>query len=959
MNEIAHELQRRIQGEVRFDKYARVLYSSDASIYEIEPLGVVIPKTPEDLQATVEVAHRHEVPLVPRGGGTSIVGNSIGPGVVVDCSKYLHRILEVNTEERWARVQPGVVLDQLNAHLKPLKLLFGPDVATSSRANLGGMIGNNSSGAHSILYGKTLDHVHELKVLLANGEEVQLGPLTPEEWASRVRGDGLLNAIYRRVQEVVEKNRDEIDKRFPKILRRVAGYNLDEFVRQNHHNLAKLVVGSEGTLGVVTEAKVNLVPRPEHSVLAVVHFADLFEALEAVSPILQFGPAAVELLDHNILDLTRGTMEYARRLTFVEGYPAALLLVEFQGDSKAELEERLNKLAEFLAKEKLGYFCYKASEEAQQADVWYVRKAGLGLLLSTRADRKPVGFVEDSAVPPERLPEYIRRFDEIVRSHGTDAAYYAHASVGCLHIRPKLNLKESKDVEAMASIADGVSSLALEFGGTISGEHGDGLAHSCWNEKMFGPQLYRAFAEVKQAFDPKNIFNPGKIVDAQFLTENFRSYPKPEHRPITPFLDYSKEGGFEKAVEMCNGNGMCRKKDGGTMCPSFMVTLEEEHSTRGRANALRGVLTGRLEPEAFTSRRMYEVLDLCIGCKGCKGECPTNVDMAKLKYEFLYHYNQRHGVPLRDRLFANIAALNRLGCALAPLSNWATRLPLAHWLMHRLLGIDCRRALPKFARPRFDRWFKRHRNGTNSQEATGKVVLFHDTFMTYNAPEIGRAAVVVLEAAGCEVVLAERKCCGRPFISKGMLEEARAHAQFNVEKLVPWVERGYAVVGCEPSCLLTFREEYPDLLDDPRVQTLAEHAFLIEEFLQKLADEDGVRLPLRPARSDVLLHGHCHLKALVGLQPTLRMLQMIPGAAVEVVDSGCCGMAGSFGFEREHYEVSMAMGRRKLFGAVESKSDGWAIVAPGVSCRQQIEHGTGRRARHPVEVLAGQLAVEG
>jgi len=978
MEDVVHELRQRITGEVRFDPYSRILYSTDASIYEIEPTGVVIPRHADDIQVTVELAAKHSIPIIPRGAGTSIVGNAIGPGIVIDCSKYLNKIIEVNKEERWARIQPGVVLDQINQHVKPLNLLFGPDVATSSRATLGGMMGNNSSGAHSLVYGKTIDHVLELEVLLSNGELTTFTPMTPSEWKSKLAKDGFLNSLYSKVDQLVRDHRNEIDRRFPKILRRVAGYNLDEFVRQSHNNLSKLIVGSEGTLAVMIEARVNLVPLPKFRVLAVVHFTDLFDALQAVSGILDFKPYALELLDNNILDLTRSTQEYSRRLTFVEGFPAALLLVEFHGESKPELLGKLDKLSQHLNQNKIGYGCVKLVDPAEQANVWYIRKAGLGLLMGTGDARKPIGFVEDTAVAPEKLPEYIKRFDEIVRSYGTNAAYYAHASVGCLHVRPKLNLKDPQDVKIMTKIADDVSNLALEFGGTVSGEHGDGLSHSCWNEKMFGPQLYSAFREIKKTFDPKNILNPGKIVDAQFLTENLRKQPKPEIHPITPFFDYSREGGFHNAIELCNGNGVCRKKTEGTMCPSYMVTMEEEHSTRGRANALRAVLTGKLDKSEFTSQRMYEVLELCIACKGCKGECPTNVDMAKLKYEFLYHYHKVHGLPLRDRLFGHIATINRIGSATAPFSNWAISTLPARWLFELFGGISRFRKPPSFATQTLQRWFENHEGelaGLSSfdfaQDDAGglhgepfdhaqdklrrtmkKVALFNDTFMNYNYPEIGVAAVKILEAAGYELILPERKCCGRPFLSKGMLEEARACAKYNVEKLYPLVEQGIAIVGCEPSCMMTFRDEYPDLLNDPRVQAVAENTFLMEEFFAK---ETTPALSFSPAKRKFLLHGHCHLKALVGTAPTVNFLKRIPGAEVHVVDSGCCGMAGSFGFEKEHYQISMAMGRRSLFEAVESKDDDWEIVAPGVSCRQQIEHGTGRRAKHPVEVLAESL----
>ncbi|HEU5395050.1 MAG TPA: anaerobic glycerol-3-phosphate dehydrogenase subunit C, partial [Candidatus Methylomirabilis sp.] len=536
----------------------------------------------------------------------------------------------------------------------------------------------------------------------------------------------------------------------------------------------------------------------------------------------------------------------------------------------------------------------------------------------------------------------------------TTAAYYAHASVGCLHIRPIIDLKQEPEVEKMRSIAEQVSDLVLEFGGAMSAEHGDGLARSCWNEKMFGPTLYKAFQEVKGAFDPHGMMNPGKIVNAPPMTENLRYGPRYRARQVRTHFSFGREGGFDRAVELCNGAGVCKKKLEGTMCPSYMVTREEEHSTRGRANALRAALSGHLPAEALTSHRMYEVLDLCLECKGCKAECPSNVDMAKLKYEFLAHYYAAHGTPLRARLFGHIAALSRLGCALAPVSNWMLASAPARFALERLVGVDRRRRLPPFARPTFARWFAA-RNGAAPQGERKSVVLFNDTFMTYNYPEIGRAAVALLEAAGFHVVLAEKRCCGRPMISKGMVEQARANARYNLEQLAPYAEAGMPIVGCEPSCLLTFRDEYPDLLEDARAERLARHVFLIEEFLLDLHERGELPLTFRPAAGEILFHGHCHQKALVGSAPSLKVLRLLPGVRVTEVDSGCCGMAGSFGYEREHYDISQAIGARRLFPAVQAAGPETEIVAAGISCRQQIAHATGRRARHLVEVLAAAL----
>ena len=710
------------------------------------------------------------------------------------------------------------------------------------------------------------------------------------------------------------------------------------------------------TLATTLEAKINLVPRPAPNQLAVmvVHFRDMFEALASAQEILTTGPSSVELVDKYVLDLTRASLEYARQLTFVQGRPGALLLVEYQGESRADLVDKLDRLERQLRRQRIGTAYTRAVEPAEQQKIWKVRKVGMALLLGMPGDGKPVAGVEDTAVAPEKLAEYIRRLDEVIQRHGAQAAYYGHASVGCLHVRPIIDLKQDAEVGKLRAIAENVVDLVLEYGGAMSAEHGDGLARSCWNERMFGPTLYQAFREIKRAFDPQGIMNPGKIVDAPPMTANLRFGGTYKVRPLKTFLSFKREGGFDRAIEQCSGAAVCKKKLEGTMCPSYMVTREEEHSTRGRANALRAAINGHLPADALTSPRLYEVLDLCLECKACKAECPSNVDMAKLKYEFLAQYYARNGTPLRARLFGHVETLNKLGCALAPLSNWLVGSAPSRWLMGRL-GLHPNRTLPPFARPTFPAWFAaRSRNRPTAPR--GRVVLFDDTYMRYNYPEIGRAAVKVLEAAGFEPILVERRCCGRPLISKGLIERARANAAFNVTALSRYVDDGIPIVGCEPSCVLTFRDEYPSLLDDPRAERLARHVLMIEEFLVGLGDKGELALPLTGGPASVLLHGHCHQKALIGSAPSLQVLRMIPGAAVEEVDSGCCGMAGSFGYEKEHYDLSIAIGERRLFPAVRTKGEGCEIVAAGVSCRQQIAHGTGRRARHLVEVLADALA---
>jgi FAD/FMN-containing dehydrogenase/Fe-S oxidoreductase len=952
-SDLERELRRVVEGEVRFDDYSRLLYSTDASMYQVEPIGVVVPKTAADVHAVLELANRYNVPVLPRGGGTSLAGQAVNHAIVLDFSPHMNRVLEVNREELWCRVQPGLVQDELNAHVRPMGLLFGPDTSTSNRATLGGMCGNNSAGSHSIAYGKTLDHVLELRCLLADGSEVVLRDLTVGELEAKSRSDGLEGQVYREVQRLVDQHAAEIRARYPMIMRRVSGYNLDELVKPQPFGLHRLAVGSEGTLVVVVEMKMRLVPRPKHTVLDVIHYAALEEALESSPDLLTTGPYAVELTDKLILDLARGNIEQRQRMGFVQGDPAAIMIVEYAGVSEAEVRTKIEALESLRARRRIGYAAHQAFDPAEQQAIWKLRKAGLGLLLGMKGEKKPIAFVEDTAVDPVKLPQFIARFREILGRYDAAAGYYGHCSVGCLHIRPLINLKDAAEIRKMQRIAEEVTALVLEFGGALSGEHGDGRARSPVNETLFGPRLYDAFRQVKRAFDPKGLLNPGNIVDAPPMTESLRYGPTYRTWEPETLLDFSAQGGFAAAVEMCNGIGVCRKKLEGTMCPSYMATLDEEHSTRGRANALRAALSGRVPTSDFTGRRLYEVLDLCLECKACKAECPANVDMAKLKYEFLAHYYTANGLPLRNRLFGQIHHLARWGSALAPLSNWIARSAPHRWLLERVAGIDRRRPLPTFAATPFTTWFARHRPDGIGERGT--VVLFHDTFNTYQTPVVAIAATRVLEAAGYRVVLPDRRCCGRPMISKGMLGEARALAAYNVARLAEPARQGLPIVGLEPSCLLTLRDEYVDLLRTDDARLVARQSLLLDEFLQREAAA-GRRLPFAAGRGRAaLLHGHCHQKALVGTGPTVAVLKAA-GYEVSEVDAGCCGMAGSFGFEVEHYALSLAIAGRRLVPAVKAAAPEVAVCAPGISCRQQIEHATGRHAQHPAELLAEALA---
>ncbi|HEU4345587.1 MAG TPA: FAD-linked oxidase C-terminal domain-containing protein [Candidatus Binatia bacterium] len=946
--EIAAELKKRVDGDLHFDRTSRLLYSTDASMYQIEPIGVVVPRHKGDVQAVIEVANKLSVPVLPRGGGTSLAGQAVGRAVVLDFSKYMRNVLEVNREELWCRVQPGLVQDELNAHVRSMGLQFGPDTSTSNRATIGGMIGNNSAGAHSLTYGKTLDHVVELTVLLSDGSEVVLKDLSPDAVENKSRSDSLEGRIYREILRLAREHQKEILARYPKIMRRVSGYNLDEFIKPQPFNLSRILVGSEGTLGIVVEAKMRLVPKPKWTALDVIHFDDDIVALEASQAILETHPYALESTDRMVLDLARGNIEQSRKLGFVQGNPSSLLMVEYAGDTEESVKEQVDKLEALRQAQGIGYAATLAFKPEEVKAIWGVRKAGLGLLLGTKGDKKPIAFVEDTAVEPKRLPEFITRFRGIITRHNAIAGYYGHCSVGCMHIRPLINLKEESEVQKMVSIADQIADLVLEFNGAMSGEHGDGLARSHFNRKLFGPALYEAFRQVKRAFDPKNLMNPGKIVDAPAMTESLRISPAYKTWQPTTTLDFSGQGGFAAAVEMCSGMGECRKKLDGTMCPSYMGTLDEEHSTRGRANALRAVLSGQVAKEEFTGKRLYEVMDLCLECKACKAECPSNVDMAKLKYEFLDHYHRANGLPLRNRVFGGIEKLNRVGSRLAPLSNWMANSGVNRWLMEWLAGIDRRRPLPQFASESFEEWFRQH--AADGDGAKGEIVLFHDTFNNFNTPKVAIAATRFMERAGYRVLLIDKKCCGRPMISKGMLGEAKENAAWNVDRLAPYAERGVPIVGLEPSCLLTLRDEYPEFVKTPAAKRVAERVFLFEEFV--LREQSAGRVPLKFTGNGhkALLHGHCHQKALVGTAPTIAVLKTA-GFQVSEIDSGCCGMAGSFGFEKEHYDLSVAIGSRRLGPAVKAAASDVEIVAPGISCRQQIEHLTGRKPKHPAELL--------
>jgi FAD/FMN-containing dehydrogenase/Fe-S oxidoreductase len=973
LNELQRDLQMRLEGEVQFDAFTRVLYSTDASNFQIEPLGVALPSDEDEICAVVEIAREYGVSVIARGAGTSMAGQSLGYGIILDCSKYLNQIHSISPGERSVEVGPGVVLATLNRTTAEHGLMFGPDPASADRATIGGMIGNNATGAHSIRYGLVIDHLLEAEVVLSDGSVATFTPLEPHSLKKKQAGKNLEGEIYRKVFSILEAHREAIRERWPRTWRRASGYSLNYLIdyspgtpavwfdEENPYpptaglNLTPLLCSSEGTLGILRRAKLRLVPKPGATVLKVLSFDSISEAADVTPRILETCPDAVEVLPRMLLTRAREIPAYARKMGFAQGDPAALLVVEYAGESVEQAMSHAKRLPEGLLLER----------EEDQADLWAVRKVGLGLLMSIPGDTKPVTFIEDVAVPVEKLGDYVRQVDSILQEHGTTGEWYAHASAGCLHLRPMVNLKTAEGVERMRCIADAIVELVIEMQGSISGEHGDGLSHTEYNERLFGPDLANAFRKVKEAFDPGEVFNPGKVVPASSgfggegsLTSDLRYGEAYRTDAPATFFSYSREGSFASAVESCTGLGVCRKEDG-LMCPSYQLTREEMHSTRGRANALRAAISGALPNESLTSNQMYEVLDLCLACKGCKAECPTAVDMARLKSEFLALYHAEHGVPLRDFLFAQIAKFSRYGSAFAALLNFSTRTRGFRWTQEKLLGIARQRTLPHFANVTFSDWFSKHAD----PGLTETVVLFLDTYTQYQYPEVGTAAVDVLEAAGYRVELvSEQVCCGRPMISKGLLKEAKALAETNIRVLTPYVEAGIPVIGLDPSCLITLRDEYLDFFPhDPRAKQLAENSFTFEELLVLSRGSDARpidRIQFRDTDGSVLFHNHCYSKALIGSEPSKAMFEAA-GIDVEEIDSGCCGMAGAFGYEIEHYPLSMEIAEARLLPAVRNGvGQGAQISASGLSCRTQIHDGADVIALHPAQILAKLIVNE-
>lgn len=960
------DLKEKSKSEVRDDELSREIYSTDASDYRKVPFAAVLPKSVDDLTAILATTKEYKTGLIPRGGGSSLSGQTVGSGLVADHSKYLNRILEFNSEEKWVWAEAGVTLERLNAFLAPYDLMVGPDPASSAVATLGGMVGNNSTGAHSVKYGMISDHLLALEVVLAEGSRIVLEDKTSDEVAALASQNTAEGRLYREIPQILERYREEIETRFPGTWRNVAGYGLNRLLqvyqKKGVLNLAQLLAGSEGTLAYITKVKLALVPRPKKTRLMILHFEDLAGALEQVPTILKHQVAAGELMTYPLLKLADDHPFFGPQLReFVHGVPGGILIVEFADQTGEDLESRAQTLEKSLLDNGYDQPVTHCVTQEEISKVWGIRRAVLGLLLSRPRGTRRTTIIDDPTVPVEEMKQFTREIIEAGRKFGLSINFDAHASAGCLHMTPEIDLKTQEGVNTLKQLSGEVVDIAVAHRGTSTGEHGDGLARSYFIERVYGKALHQAFKEVKSAFDPEGSLNPGKIINPPkpWDTTWFRYYPGYSRQcaPEATFFDYAPYDGYSGLVEMCNGTGTCRSRVAGTMCPSYRVTGEELHSTRGRANALRSAISGEFGPGGFTDHKLYEALDLCVECKACRNECPTRVDMAKLKYEFLAHYQDKHGVPFRNRLFANLEWTGELGRLAPGLANRLFKNKTFRRVLDRRVGVDERRELPALSKTRFQDWFRNRK----PEEPPGakKVVLWDDCYISQHQPELGKAAVVVLEAAGFSVHLIKGgRCCGRPMISKGLLSQARANAGRNVAMLAPWAEKGIPIVGVEPSCIACFQDEYPDLLGSDESRIVAENSFFMETFLTSLAREEKLHLRFdnSAAPKKVLLHTHCYQKAFATAQDVLGMLRLMPGATVEEISSGCCGMAGAFGYEKEHYDISMAMGEESLFPAVRATSGDTLIAAAGTSCREQIKDGTRRQAQHPIMILADALA---
>jgi FAD/FMN-containing dehydrogenase/Fe-S oxidoreductase len=962
------------EGEILADDAIRLMYATDASAYREIPLAVTYPKNNSDLKKLILFARENHTSLIPRTAGTSLAGQVVGGGIVVDISKHFGKILEINTEEHWVRVQPGVVLDELNKKLAPTGLFFAPETSTSSRCMMGGMLGNNSCGAHALVYGSTRDHTIEVKTLLSDGSEAVFGPLSTEEFNKKCQQDNLEGKIYRHLKSALGNPdmQEEIKRQFPvpELKRRNTGYAIDLLLQTDPFagngvpfNFSRLLAGSEGTLAFTTEIKLNLVPLPPaNKALVCVHLDTVAESLKANLIALKYKPYSVELMDRVILELTRENIEQRKNRFFVKGNPGAILIVEFAEEKMETIREKAEKMEKAMRQTGLGYhFPMVTGENIDR--VWDLRKAGLGILGNMPGDSKPVPVTEDTAVLPELLPDYIAEFEEtILHKYNKEVVYYAHISTGELHIRPVLNLKDPKDVELFYKIGKETALLVKKYRGSLSGEHGDGRLRGEFIPLMVGDKIYNLFKEIKHTWDPDNIFNPGKITDTPRMNTSLRYKPGQETPEIKTYFDFAKDLGIVRAAEKCNGTGLCRKTEiiGGTMCPSYMATRDEDKTTRARANILREFLSKPGQKNPFDHEEIYRALDLCLMCKGCKSECPSSVDMTKLKAEFLQHYYEAHGVPLRSRLIANIAKVNRLGTLAPGIYNFFQKNKFLSGMSARFFGFAPQRQFPLLSKITLDKWFRKNSRGWDKQQfPNGKVYLFNDEFTRFNDTDVGIKAILLLTKLGYQVALPNSLESARTYLSKGLVKKAKAIANANIQMLENKISDETPLVGIEPSAILTFRDEYIDLADKnlrEKAKRLAKNSLMIDEFLEREMKAGKIKKEqFTRAKKHIKLHGHCHQKSLASTRPTLFVLGFPENYTVEEIPSGCCGMAGAFGYEKEHYELSMKVGELVLFPAVRNSSKDTLIAAPGTSCRHQIKDGTNRTALHPVEILYDAL----
>lgn len=961
-------LKSTFSGDIYLDELQRIAYATDASAYREKPIAVTRPKDIKDLRLLIDFATKNDVPLIPRAAGTSLAGQVVGNGIIVDISKYFTKIIEINVEERWVRVEPGVVLDELNQILASHKLFFAPETSTSNRCMMGGMLGNNSCGAHSLIYGSTRDHTLEVKTLLSDGNEVEFKALNKAEFEKKRKGDALENKLYQNIYETLssKKNQENIRKEFPdpRIKRRNTGYALDILLEseiftegKEKFNFSKLLAGSEGTLAFTTEIKLNLEPLPtEKKALVCVHLNSIEEALKANLIALKYKPVSIELMDKAIMDLTKKNKQQAKNRFFVKGDPAALLIVEFAEEKFSTIEGKTQAMQSDM--EAAGYgFHFPLVTGKDINKVWTLRKAGLGVLSNMPGDEMPIPVIEDTAVNPEVLPDYIAEFNQILAKHNKSCVYYAHIATGELHLRPILNLKKKEDIELFHTIALETAKLVKKYKGSLSGEHGDGRLRGEFIPLMIGDDNYALLKDLKNTWDPNHIFNPGKITETPKMNTHLRYKSNAKAKEIETVFRFDQGPGILRAAEQCTGSGDCRKSHliGGTMCPSYQATKDEKNSTRARANMLREVLTQSKKDNPFDQEELYEVMDLCLSCKACKSECPSNVDVTKLKAEFLQHYYDEHGIPLRTKLIANISNLNALAMPFRPIVNAIYKSKILSGLMLKLIGFSTKREMPLLYKTTLDKWFAKHQPQGGITFPNGKVYLFNDEFTRFNDTEIGIKAILLLNKLGYEVSIPKHRESGRTFLSKGLLRRAKKIANTNVEILSDIVSEENPLLGIEPSTILSFRDEYPELVDSslvPKAKTLAKNALMIEEFLAKEIEKGKIKKEQFTSDFQAIkLHGHCQQKAVASTESTLKVLNFPENYTATEIPSGCCGMAGSFGYEKEHYDLSMKIGEMILFPAVREADEKTLIAAPGTSCRCQIKDGTKVEAQHPIEIL--------